>query len=89
MKLLHCNKCGDVVALRIEGQRSCYCGASSGAYLQDGLNAWLCGPATPLGFQNSSFERALHNRPPADARRGILFEAFVIEHDCRTFEERK
>lgn len=88
MKLIHCNKCYDVMALRFES-RSCYCGESGGRYEPDGLNAVFWGPALPLGFANASFSDALQNQPEAEERWGRRFEAFVIEKDCATFKKEK
>lgn len=81
MKLLYCQRCGDVVALRLES-RTCICGASNGHYKEDQLHVVIKGPCVPLGFANGSFHRALLTRPKT--RPGAQFMAFVIEQDCPT-----
>lgn len=81
MKMIYCPKCHDVCKLRRK-QVSCQCGASSGWYKRDGLNAVVAGMAIPIGFQNSSFVRALKNQP--EEGRGEVFEAFVIPKECPT-----
>ena len=80
MKLIFCQACHDVVALRHEF-RTCSCGASHGEY-KDNLLAEIGGLAIPIGFANSSFLEALNDRP-ADGW-GKTFEAFVIPHQCPT-----
>ena len=81
MKLILCEHCKDVVALRLEN-RKCFCGRCGGAYLKDGLNALIWGDCIPLGFENISFISALKNQP--DNGMGRRFEAFVIPKECNT-----
>ena len=57
MKLLRCNECRDVVSLRME-PRVCFCGKSSGHYLEDGWTAVVSGPCITLGMDNHSFAKA-------------------------------
>lgn len=85
MKLLYCKGCGAVFSLSMD-KRECFCGGCGGYYI-DVINARWWGEAIPLGFQNSSFNWALVNQPPLPS--GILFNAFVIEHDCTTFKRVK
>jgi hypothetical protein len=82
MKLIFCPHCDDVVKLRTEARRSCWCGKSGGMYQRDGLNAIVDGDAVPLGFLNSTLGAALKERPQSGM--GSRFEAFVIPHRCPT-----
>lgn len=85
MKLILCRKCGDVFSLRVEEERSCFCGLSKGKYHSDGLHAEIHGKhALPLGFNNSSLVRAIHNRPKSGS--GERFDSFVIPHKCPTID---
>jgi hypothetical protein len=81
MKLLFCPECHDVRKLQRK-QVFCQCGASSGWYKRDDLNAVVAGLAIPIGFQNTSFIKALLNRPKEGM--GEVFEAFVIPEECPT-----
>lgn len=81
MKLIYCMQCNDVVKLRGK-ERTCYCGASGGRYL-DELKAEFFGPCVPLGFANTSFAIALKNQPEGPGL-GERFEAFVIPRVCPT-----
>lgn len=81
MKLIFCEKCKDVVAIRPQ-KRSCFCGASWGQYLNS-LDAVFGGESIPLGFANSSFLEALRDQPTTGS--GAVFMAFVIEKNCPTF----
>jgi hypothetical protein len=67
MKLFLCNHCGDMQKLRYT-IRTCDCGATSGAYEADGVNAWLKGPCTSIAIGNGSLQDALARLPrlPAD-----------------------
>lgn len=80
MKLIYCNKCGDVLSLRKES-RTCFCGDSGGKYV-DSLQAEIWGSAVPLGFLNGDFVEALANRPAGGL--GVTFTAFVIPHSSLT-----
>lgn len=81
MKLLFCPKCEDVRKLQFR-RVFCECGKSWGNYFEDGLNAYIGGEAVPLGFDNSSLQRALKNRPKQGP--GKRFDAFVIQTNCDT-----
>ena len=83
MKLIYCNSCRDIVKLS-RTTRTCHCGESGGHYREDGLNAIYYGPATPLGFANSSFHEALESQP--EFGMGIDYKAFVIPKVCPTME---
>lgn len=82
MKLLFCTACGDVVKLRTEAVRMCFCGLSWGRYDPDGISGEIGGKAIPLGFANPSFANALRNQPDSGA--GREFAAFVIPKVCLT-----
>lgn len=81
MKLLYCSSCKDIVNLIQGADRKCYCGASSGRYVNQ-LDAVLRGPCVPLGIGNSSLMRAMIACPPRG--RGEVFDAFVIPKDCQS-----
>jgi hypothetical protein len=84
LKLIFCEECRDVVALRME-ERTCICGKSKGVCTGlDGLHATISGPAIPLGFANHSFGDALRNQP--ETGMGKEFTAFVIQKTCDTVE---
>jgi hypothetical protein len=83
MKMLYCPKCHDVRKLQRK-QVFCQCRGSSGWYKRDGLNAVLAGLAIPIGFQNTSFVKALLDQP--EEGMGSVFEAFVIPKECPTIE---
>ena len=82
MKLIYCWNCYDVFKLDTE-LRTCKCGRASGKYNKDGYTAIYSG-GVPLGFNNSSLEDALLDRPKSG--RGRTFEAFVIPEVCPTME---
>ena len=84
MKLLFCDKCNDVFSL-VEKSKWCSCEGCGGQYL-DNLNAVYWGDtATPIGFSNSSFVKAVINRPKEGM--GSKFEAFVIPIRCSTMKK--
>lgn len=58
MKLLFCERCGDVVKLRRD-YRSCECGHVGGKYLSDGWHAEVSADAVVLGVANDTMRRAL------------------------------
>ena len=86
MKGLLCEKCYDIVFLRLNVRRSCYCKQSWGEYV-DELNAKIGGPCIPIGFSNKSFVHALKHRP--EYGQGKPFDAFVIPRHCPTIEVEK
>lgn len=81
MKLIHCTRCGDTVAL-LRRHRTCDCGQSGGHYEEDGITATITGNAVPVGINNESFRAALRLRPQSGM--GEPFTAFVIPHECPT-----
>ncbi len=85
MKLIFCPVCHDIVKLLLEMDRSCQCACSWGHYKGDGLNATYGGMAIPLGIANSTFVKAVQNRP--ESGEGERFEAFVIPVECPTFKK--
>lgn len=63
MKLLHCIKCDDTIAL-IHEVRTCQCGKSKGRYLNKAevakgftYNAFYSGPAALMGIANKEIEK--------------------------------
>ena len=88
MKLLYCKTCGTVFSL-LEYLKYCPgCEECCGRYI-DKVNAVWLGDAIPIGFANSSFQKALANQPEKHTgpKCGERFEAFVIEKDCPTFRK--
>lgn len=86
MKLLFCPECYSVFNLAFK-EKFCTCRASSGKYMQDGLNAEVYGKGIPLGFHNTKFVQALKKRPKKG--NGSRFLAFVIPNECPTVKEFK
>jgi hypothetical protein len=82
MKLIICKKCTDIVRLIQHKVKYCDCGESSGQYINN-IEAWYKGNCIPLGFANSSLAHALSNQPEESP--GNVFIAYVIEKDCKTF----
>ena len=81
MKLIYCKSCGDVVQVRSEESRSCFCGKSGGKYTS-GAHAALYGNCIPLGFANAAFVTAITEQPATGW--GKEFTAFVIAEKCET-----
>jgi hypothetical protein len=71
MKLLLCQKCRDVQALRLMEPRTCECGASSGHYDINGDQVVLSGAAKVLCITNSSIRYAILN-PGKDVAAWVL-----------------
>lgn len=96
MKLILCEKCSDVVALKV-AMRTCMCGESGGQYVDD-LNAEVWGPCFKLGFSNFSLVNALRAQkfdgdlketmPYAGGyvTKGRDFQAFVIPESAETMK---
>lgn len=82
MKLIFCPDCKDVFKLDYAA-RSCKCGKATGKYV-DKLNVVHTG-GIPLGFANSSLQKAIDNRPQFGM--GATFEAFVIPQNCPTVNQ--
>lgn len=97
MKLILCEKCSDVVALKVDVVRNCFCGLSGGRYV-DELNAEVWGPCFKLGFANSSLVAALRAQKfDGDSKevmayagglvtKGRDFRAFVIPESAETMK---
>lgn len=97
MKLILCEKCSDVVCLKLGIDRSCACGESGGRYV-DNLNAEVWGPCFKLGFANMSLVSALRAQKfdgdPKDVMlyggkyvtKGRDFQAFVIPESAETMK---
>lgn len=81
MKLLKCPHCSDIFNLTLT-EKSCSCGKTKGKYSQDGINAIVSPSSVAIGFQNSSFLRALDRQPVAGM--GEEFTAFIIPRRCET-----
>ena len=58
MKLIYCPHCFDVVKLRVEELRYCYCKKSWGMYV-DRIKAVCGGQCIPMGINNYSMDYAL------------------------------
>jgi hypothetical protein len=84
LKLIYCPHCNDIVKLRGEAWRACYCGKSRGVYAEDDWHATISGAAIPVGVANFSFYEALRCQP--EAGQGERFTAFVIPKSCPTIE---
>jgi len=82
MKLIFCPHCRDIVKLRTDAHRPCWCGRSGGMYTRNGLDAIIDGDAVPIGIANDSFAEALENRPEKGIGTGSV--AFVIPRKCPT-----
>lgn len=83
MKLILCTKCHDVFKLDVV-DRSCKCGACTGRYLKNEIDARYQGEhAVPLGFNNTLLAKAIKLQP--EKGMGRVFEAFVIPKNCPTF----
>jgi hypothetical protein len=80
MKLIYCKLCSDIVGMNPneDSPRVCSCGESSGIYT-DNKTLSICGPAIPIGIDNTTFRRAVFGRPKTG--KGKTFVAFVIPHD--------
>lgn len=85
MKLIHCLRCNDIVALTHK-KRFCFCKQSWGNYKPgDDVNAVVGGCAVPLGVAMGSLNMAVANRPAEG--NGLSFKAFVIPQNCPTVED--
>jgi hypothetical protein len=82
VKLIFCPECHDVRKLHRNGV-TCWCGKSSGRYLEDDLHAEIAGKAIPLGIDNNTFAAAVRSRiqTPNGTRDDLDFTAFVIPAD--------
>jgi hypothetical protein len=56
MKLLFCDHCGDVVAIRMCEWRKCMCGHLGGQYNEDSVTATIGGVGRVFGIANPFFE---------------------------------
>jgi hypothetical protein len=52
MKLLWCDNCHDIIALRLEEWRNCICGKIGGQYNYDGVTATIGGEGRVFGVAN-------------------------------------
>jgi hypothetical protein len=78
MKILHCNKCNDLIELQHE-YRECRCGAVSGFYTSY-ENMIYSGDADVIGIDNKDFYKSLEN-VPLDGK-GVYFQAYAIPYYC-------
>ena len=76
MKLLYCPVCHDMLKLDY-GHRACGCGASSGAYRQDGINADANGRALVIGISNPSLRMAVERHVHKYPEDNITIEAWI------------
>lgn len=58
MKAVKCSNCSDGFFLDFE-ERRCKCGATRGAYDDNGCTAWLKGPGISIAIGNGAFRRAV------------------------------
>lgn len=90
MKLLWCQKCGDIFNLDTK-EKVCSCGETKGRYIDD-LNAEIEGDCQPIGISNGSFRMALllqrlMDEKPVDSDKcceGVNFEAFFINKNAKS-----
>lgn len=77
MKLLYCEKCGDLVQLRCQLPRTCHCTKYVGKYLSDRLTAVVNEGSILVGIDNNTFQtavdRTLHYREELDYRVDFFF----------------
>lgn len=97
MKLILCENCSDIVALRLGVNRSCSCGESGGHYINE-LDAEVWGPCFKLGFANSSLIKALRAQKfEGDSEETMMynykrvtkgrdFQAFIIPDSAETMK---
>ena len=87
MKLILCEKCSDVVSLRLNIDRQCFCGKSGGRYI-DEVNAEVWGPCFKLGFANNSLVSALRKQKyDGDSTETMFYggEQVTVGRDFRAF----
>lgn len=97
MKLILCEMCSDIVALKIGTGRSCSCGQSGGRYINN-LDAEVWGPCFKIGFANASFIEALRAQKfEGDSKETMIygyervtkgrdFQAFIIPESAETMK---
>ena len=97
MKLILCEACSDIVALKIGMGRSCSCGQSGGRYINN-LDAEVWGPCFKIGFANASFIEALSAQKfEGDSKETMIygyervtkgrdFKAFIIPESAETMK---
>lgn len=84
MRLLFCRSCQDLFRL-VSAERACQCGETRGRYVNDLDAIYSGGAAVPIGFNNSSFAKAIaEQRPRGNSE---PFSAFVIPVVCTTFKK--
>ena len=99
MKLLLCNKCGDMFNLSLD-LKTCSCGETKGMYT-DNLNAWYEGECTPFCIHNQEFKEAcveqkIQNRLAPKDLIGRRFSAWIcpagsptfVKKDCHKLKEK-
>ena len=78
MKLFLCEKCADVVSLRVGFDRSCDCGQSGGRYVNN-LDAEVWGPCMVLGFANSSLTKAYRaQKHLGDSSEKMMYDGITV-----------
>ena len=91
MKLLVCRNCGDVILMRPEA-RSCFCGKSSGRYLEDKSTVEQTAGTLSIALHNHDFHTAVaaFDEAPAGWHPMFVFRAYLnplCETDVRYVEE--
>ncbi len=79
MKLIYCEKCGDIFNLR-KKTKSCSCGETSGKYINN-IIAEIHGDCLPIGIANNIFKIAKVIQKNADDKeleKNCRLEAFFI-----------
>ncbi|MEV0459041.1 hypothetical protein [Catellatospora methionotrophica] len=78
MKLMVCRSCGDVILMRQE-QRSCWCGASSGRYLDDRSTVEQSAGTLSIALDNTGLRDAVsaYDAAPDGWHPLMVFRAFL------------
>lgn len=78
MKLMVCRSCGDVVLLRME-QRNCWCGTSSGRYLDDRATVEQSAGTLSIALDNQGLRDAVatFDAQPQGWHPLMMFRAFL------------
>ncbi len=79
MKLIFCLECQDVFKPATRLMTYCKCTKCSGQHIDEN-NLEYSGPGIPVGFANSTFARAIRNRP--ESGDGAGFTAFIFPEQC-------
>jgi hypothetical protein len=85
MKLIYCEKCGDLVLLRKKFIKLCCCEEVAGKYLNDNLTAVVTKNSIVVGIDNNSFGDSIHRyniyhpegTEPHDKRIDFFFAGWI------------